>query len=128
MAATKSITLVTGGKPCNAISNPRNSSQLIVHPANGGIGYELVKQLLSDSSKHVLLGSRSVQKGEAALKELQSQKLPGTVELLQIDVSSEDSIIAAAKKVESNHGRYVHPPLPYYTHSNTLFPPKVPKH
>lgn len=84
---------------------------------NGGIGFELASQLLSDSSKHVLLGSRSVEKGEAAVKDLQSRKLPGTVELLQVDVASDVSIIAAAEKVESKHGRYaqfdlVAPPIP----------------
>ena len=73
---------------------------------NGGIGFELVSQLLSDSSRHVLLGSRSVEKGEAAIKELQSRKQPGTVELLQLDVASGESITAAAKSVESKHGRY----------------------
>jgi hypothetical protein len=40
------------------------------------------------------------------MKELQSRKQPGTVELLQLDVASEASIIDAAKTVESKHGRY----------------------
>jgi NAD(P)-dependent dehydrogenase (short-subunit alcohol dehydrogenase family) len=73
---------------------------------NGGIGFELASQLITDPSKHVLLGSRSVEKGEAAVKELQSRNQPGTVELLQVDVNSDESIIAAAKSVESKHGRY----------------------
>ncbi len=73
---------------------------------NAGIGFELAAQLLSDESKHVLLGSRSAEKGEAAVKDLQSQNSPGTVELLQLDVTSEKSVAAAAKEVESKHGRY----------------------
>jgi NAD(P)-dependent dehydrogenase (short-subunit alcohol dehydrogenase family) len=73
---------------------------------NGGIGFELASQLITDSSKHVLLGSRSVEKGEAAVKELQSRNQPGTVELLQVDVNSDESIGAAAKSVKSKHGRY----------------------
>lgn len=73
--------------------------------ANSGIGFEVAAQLLPDASNHILLGARSVEKGEAAVKELQSRKLPGTVELVQIDLSSEDSIAAAAKAVESKHGR-----------------------
>ncbi|MCJ1240466.1 hypothetical protein MMC14_008469 [Varicellaria rhodocarpa] len=85
MAAMKNIILITG--------------------ANGGIGFELASQLLSDSSKHILLGSRSAEKGEAAVKELQSRNHPGTVELLQVDVASDESITAAAKLVESKHGR-----------------------
>jgi NAD(P)-dependent dehydrogenase (short-subunit alcohol dehydrogenase family) len=65
----------------------------------------LATQLLSDATKHVLLGSRSVEKGTTAVKDLRSRGLPGSVELLQIDVSNEDSITAAAKEVEEKHGR-----------------------
>ncbi len=64
--------------------------------------------MLSDPSNHILLGSRSIAKGETAVKDLQSRKLPGTVELLQIDVTNEESITAAATSVESKYGRYVH--------------------
>ena len=74
---------------------------------NGGIGFELAAQLLQDSSKHVLLGSRSAVKGEAAVKDLQSRKQPGTVELLLVDVAMAETITAAAESVESKHGRYV---------------------
>lgn len=73
---------------------------------NGGIGFELISQLLADPSKHILLGSRSLEKGEGAVKDLQSRKLPGTVELLQVDVASPESITAAAKEVERKHRVY----------------------
>lgn len=73
--------------------------------ANGGIGFGLASQLLSDSSSHILLGSRSAEKGEAAINDLQSRKRPGTVELVQLDITSNDSITAAAKAIESKHGR-----------------------
>jgi len=39
------------------------------------------------------------------MKDLKSRELPGTVELLLLDVNSEESIMAAAKEVESKHGR-----------------------
>jgi NAD(P)-dependent dehydrogenase (short-subunit alcohol dehydrogenase family) len=55
---------------------------------------------------HILLGSRSAENGDAAVQELQSRGKPGTVELLQVDVSSEDSIRSAANTVETKHGRY----------------------
>ena len=73
--------------------------------ANGGIGFALAKLLVADASKHVLLGSRSEEKGKAAVKELESLKHPGSVELLHVDVDSEDSIAAAAKSVDAKHGR-----------------------
>ncbi|KAF4637486.1 hypothetical protein G7Y89_g594 [Cudoniella acicularis] len=83
-------------------------SSLHLKMSNGGIGFELASQLLSEPSKHVLLGSRSAEKGEIAIKDLESRELPGTVELLQLDVASDESISAAAKAVENKHGRYIH--------------------
>ncbi|KAI1324560.1 putative short-chain dehydrogenase [Xylariaceae sp. FL0255] len=85
MSTEKAIVLVTGG--------------------NAGIGLEIITQLLTDGSFHVLLGARSVERGEAAVKDLQSRNLPGTIELVQIDLVDEDSITAAAMYVEEKHGR-----------------------
>lgn len=86
-ATTKSIILITG--------------------ANAGIGFELASQLIADKMKHVILGSRSIDKGEAALKSLQSRNQPGTAEMIQLNVDNRESIEAAAKKVEKDHGRFV---------------------
>ncbi|KEQ93671.1 hypothetical protein AUEXF2481DRAFT_31236 [Aureobasidium subglaciale EXF-2481] len=83
--AQKTVTLVTGG--------------------NGGIGFALVAALLTNPSNHVLLGSRSIEKGQKAIADLEFLKPLGTVELLQVDVSSEESINAAAKQVKSKHGK-----------------------
>ncbi|KAJ4331515.1 hypothetical protein N0V87_009096 [Didymella glomerata] len=60
-----------------------------------------VAELLDDAGKHVLLGSRSVEKGTIAVEDLKSCSLPGSVELLQIDTSDDASIVAAAKTVEA---------------------------
>lgn len=57
---------------------------------------------------HVLLGSRSKEKGEAAVKELKSRNLPGRVELVQVDVADEKSITAAAQHVQDRYGKYGH--------------------
>lgn len=102
---TKQLVLITGGTSVTSIGSEKMTDNLLV--ANGGIGFELARQLLVDSKKHVLLGSRSIEKGENALKELQSQQPKGTVEVIQVDVASEDSVAAAAKEVENRHGRYV---------------------
>lgn len=107
----KSIILITGGKIMSPLSgkNQKRATNLVRDTnwliANSGIGFELAAQLLSDSSKHVLLGSRSLEKGEAAVKELQSRHPAGVVELIQVDVSDQDSIAAAAKHIENTHGR-----------------------
>jgi NAD(P)-dependent dehydrogenase (short-subunit alcohol dehydrogenase family) len=89
--ADKTITLITG--------------------ANCGIGFALCALLLESPSAIVLLGSRSAAKGEAAVTSLKERNLPGTVELVVIDVDSEESVENAAKQVESQHGRYTTTPL-----------------
>jgi len=56
-------------------------------------------------SYHVLIGSRSPEKGNAALKELQSRNLAGSVEMIQLDVTDDDTIERAAATVQRNHGK-----------------------
>ncbi len=88
--------------------------------ANGGIGFELARQLLlTDSKYHVLLGCRSIEKGQNAIKELQAQQPLGAVELLQVDVASEESVAVAAKEVEEKHGKYV-ATIPTFTPSTFI--------
>ncbi|KAI8626991.1 NAD(P)-binding protein [Xylariaceae sp. FL1651] len=78
---------------------------VLITGANSGIGFEVANQLLADGSYHVLLGARSSEKGMAAIQELESRNLPGTVELVLVDVTDEGSIAAAAEFVERTHGR-----------------------
>ena len=75
---------------------------------NSGIGFELARQLLADRSNHVLLGARSIAKGEAAVEELQSLRYPGKVEFVQVDVADEQSVAAAATLVDNKWGRFVY--------------------
>lgn len=102
----QTIVLITGGKTSHS-SVIANVFSLLWVVANSGIGFELAAQLAADASKHVVLGSRSAEKGEAAVKELESRNLPGSVELVQLDVANEDSISAAVEQVQRKHGRYV---------------------
>jgi NAD(P)-dependent dehydrogenase (short-subunit alcohol dehydrogenase family) len=75
----------------------------LITGANRGIGFELARTLARDHSFHVLLGSRDVVSGTSALAVLSSEGL--SVELLILDTNFDDSIMAAAKNVEQNHGR-----------------------
>jgi NAD(P)-dependent dehydrogenase (short-subunit alcohol dehydrogenase family) len=103
MATAKNIVLITGGTSSLFPSLlVETGTRILTTIANGGIGFELAAPLLADASKHVLLGSGSVEKGKAALRDLQSLKLPGTVELLQVDVNKEESIASAARRSMPN--------------------------
>lgn len=63
--------------------------------------------LMSGPSNHVIITSRNVEKGQAALKELQSLKQPGSAEMLQLEVTKPESITQLAQNVEKSHGRFV---------------------
>lgn len=80
----------------------------LITGANTGIGYETIKTLLSsDQSYHILLGSRSTEKGAAAAAQLRDDvsSTTSTLEVVQIDVDSDDSIASVFELVRSKHGR-----------------------
>uniref|UniRef100_A0A0B7KQR5 Ketoreductase (KR) domain-containing protein n=1 Tax=Bionectria ochroleuca TaxID=29856 RepID=A0A0B7KQR5_BIOOC len=54
---------------------------------------------------HILLGCRSLEKGEKALDELLAGNPLGTINLIQLDVTSAASIQSAVQYITENHGR-----------------------
>ena len=75
------------------------------YAGNSGIGFELAAQLMAKGAYHIILGARSSEKGTAAINELHSRNPSSSAELLLLDVTQDDSIEAAANKVERDHGR-----------------------
>ncbi len=76
--------------------------------ANTGIGLEVVKALVQSTKPyHILLGSRSVDNGEAAAAAVKKEfpDSASSIEVVQIDIASDDSINAAFEKIQSGHGR-----------------------
>ena len=81
---------------------------VLVTGATNGIGYETVKAFLqSPNPYHVFLGSRSAKKGEATLQKIRAEcpTVSNTVELLQIDLDSDESIEKAFEAVKNGQGR-----------------------
>ena len=74
----------------------------LVTGANKGIGKEIARQL-GQAGFTVLLGSRDVERGELAVKELVAEGLDAVG--VQLEVTDEASVLAAAERVESSYGR-----------------------
>ncbi len=101
------LLLVLG--PIKSIIMPTSTKRIVfITGANSGIGWETIKALIqSERAYHILLGTRSMEKGETALAALEKAAIEpsSTVELIQLDVSSDDSISNAFEKVQAAHGR-----------------------
>ena len=73
----------------------------LVSGANKGIGKEVARQLGKLGFK-VFLGSRDSQRGEAAAEELRKDGVD--VEVVQFDVTKQDTIDKALAQIEKSHG------------------------
>ena len=76
---------------------------VLISGANQGLGFEIAKKLATEHQDyHILLGSRSLAKGEESAKKLHG--LPGSIQAVQLDVTSDDSIAACADLVKTQFG------------------------
>jgi NAD(P)-dependent dehydrogenase (short-subunit alcohol dehydrogenase family) len=76
---------------------PHNRIALITG-ANQGVGFQVAKELVANGVT-VLLGSRNLDRGEEA-----ASQIPGAI-ALQIDVTDQASIAAAAERIRTEFGR-----------------------
>jgi len=74
----------------------------LVTGANKGLGKAVAREF-GRLGCHVVLGSRDRARGEAATAELRAEGLD--VEGLSLDVTSDDSVAAAAEELRRRHGR-----------------------
>lgn len=110
MAAEKKVVLITGGKIL-VFAYPRVFLVIVssnVFIGNTGLGYEAIKALYtSDVPYELILGTRTVSKGEDAIKTLKSEvpSSQSSVSTLQVDVSSDESLEAAVQVITDKYGR-----------------------
>ena len=80
---------------------------VLVTGGNNGIGYETVKALLQSNRPYrILLGSRSLEKGKLAIETLHKEcpESTNTVEVVQVDLTSDESIEKAFEQVKASPG------------------------
>ncbi|KAJ5213457.1 Short-chain dehydrogenase/reductase SDR [Penicillium cf. viridicatum] len=83
-AATKPLILITG--------------------ANQGLGFATAQQLASTGQYNLLIGARSQEKAEEAIKKLQESSVDISLTSIIIDLDEDESITAAAKFVQDRFG------------------------
>ncbi|KAJ5858051.1 hypothetical protein N7455_008945 [Penicillium solitum] len=78
---------------------------VLITGANSGIGLATAKVLAQASQEfHVILACRSLEKGTQALGELKQEGITGNVSAVQLDVTDETSIKAAATNIQERFG------------------------
>ncbi|KAL4967174.1 uncharacterized protein BDV14DRAFT_170149 [Aspergillus stella-maris] len=81
---------------------------VLITGGNNGIGYAASKAFFeSPKPYHILMGSRSVERAEAAVKKL-NEEVPNstnTVEIVQLELTSDESIEKAYEQVSKGTGK-----------------------
>jgi NAD(P)-dependent dehydrogenase (short-subunit alcohol dehydrogenase family) len=94
--------------PDQSLAMSASQALVLITGANRGIGFATAQQLASSGKYHVLLGSRSPDKADAAIQQLLADKQypvdAVAVSPIAIDVTDDSSIAAAAKLVTGRYG------------------------
>ena len=74
---------------------------VLITGGNNGIGLATCELFATLPQWHCIMASRSIERGEKSLSSIKSSN----VSLVQLDVTSDDSIAAAVDEVKAKHGR-----------------------
>src|SRR6185312_2495590 len=80
-----------------------NKQTVLITGANKGIGLETARKL-AKAGYHVFLGCRDKGKGEQAIEMLHTEGLID-IELIEIDVTNEESVIRAHKQIAQHSSK-----------------------
>lgn len=84
-----------------------SNTSVFITGANAGLGLETVKALLQSSKPyHIFLGTRSLSRGQDALDQITDirKESKSIVELIEVDVTIDESINKAVEHVKSSTG------------------------
>lgn len=79
------------------------STITLVTGANQGIGFATASKLAKTHDHHVIIGSRNAKAGAEAAAQIRADG--GSASSVQLDLTSDTSIAAAVKTIETSHGR-----------------------
>lgn len=77
---------------------------ILITGGNNGIGLAACQLFAAQEKYHCIMGSRSLEKGQAAISSIQSSTPGSAISLVQLDITSDSSIAAAVQTVEAQHG------------------------
>ena len=87
--------------------------RVIVTGGNKGIGLQICRKILADvPDSHVVLGSRSAARGEKAVASLIAEDPAaheGRIETVELDVTDDASVAAAAATIKAKYSDEAHP-------------------
>lgn len=84
----------------------RSETIVLITGANQGLGYECVKKLAAEQPNYrIIIGSRDLAKGQASALSVADMASNTSIEAVQLDVTSDESINAAVSYVESKYER-----------------------
>ncbi|KAL5583810.1 hypothetical protein FOVSG1_015161 [Fusarium oxysporum f. sp. vasinfectum] len=79
---------------------------VLVTGANTGLGFQIVKAICSsDKGYEVLVGGRSIQKAEQAVKNLEEEFPSSYLHAIQVDIEDDTSIASAFEYVKAKYGK-----------------------
>lgn len=77
---------------------------VLVTGGNNGIGLAACQLFAAQPNYHCIMASRSIEKGQKAIASIRSSNSSSVISLVQLDITSDSSIAAAAEEVKAKHG------------------------